>query len=55
MELKQVDKNKEIMYRENGTVCLITETGVTDKLLDRARKIMNNKRLLIESPDSWNI
>lgn len=54
--IKQVDKDETFMRREHGTVCLITETGRADRLLELSHKRRVNQFRLIHSPiDSWDI
>lgn len=39
-----------------GTVCLITETGESDRILDLVKKRTINKRRFFEPPmDAWDI
>jgi hypothetical protein len=44
------------MKREYGTVCLITETGRADQLLELAHKRRVNQERYVHSPlDAWDI
>lgn len=44
------------MYREHGTVCLVTETGRSDRLLDLAHQRLINHACYVNSPiDAWDI
>lgn len=52
----QVDKDTEYMHRTHGTVCLISETGKADRLLDLAHKRRVNKDRYVKQPlDAWDI
>lgn len=54
--IKQVDKDTEHMYREHGTVCLVTEPGRTDRLLDLAHQRRVKQERYVRSPlDAWDI
>lgn len=54
--IKQVDKDKGYMRETFGTVCLITETGEADRILDLAKKRSISKRRFPELPmDAWDI
>ena len=54
--IKQVDKDTGYMYREYGTVCLVTETGRSDRLLELSRQRRINRERYFHSPlDSWDI
>lgn len=53
---KQVDKDPAFMVKEHGTVCLVTEAGKADQLLDLAHKRRVNRERFVNSPiDSWDI
>jgi tRNA1(Val) A37 N6-methylase TrmN6 len=55
-KIKQVDKDTRYMLREHGTVCLITEPGRADRLLELAHKRRVNQACYLHSPiDSWDI
>ena len=55
-QIKQVDKDTGHMYREHGTVCLVTETGRSDRLLDLAHQRLINHACYVNSPiDAWDI
>lgn len=44
------------MRKEHGTVCLITETGRADQLLELAHKRRVNQERYVHSPlDAWDI
>lgn len=54
--IKQVDKDTGHMYREHGTVCLATEPGRADHLLELSRQRRINRERYVHSPlDSWDI
>jgi hypothetical protein len=56
MALSKTDINKEEMKSHHGTVCLITQAGQADRLLDLAYKREVNKNRLIKQPiDAWDI
>ena len=53
---KQVDKDPSYMKKEYGTVCLITESGRADRLLELAHRRRLNQEKYVHSPiDSWDI
>jgi hypothetical protein len=44
------------MYREYGTVCLVTEPGRADRLLELAHQRLVNRERYVHSPiDAWDI
>lgn len=54
--IKRVDKDETFMRREHGTVCLITEPGKTDRLLELAHKRRVNREKFVRGPvDAWDI
>ena len=53
MALTKTDINKEQMKKEHGTVCLITQAGQADKLLDLAHRRF--LRLAKQPTDAWDI
>lgn len=54
--IKQVDKDRDYMRETFGTVCLITETGESDRILNLVKKRTINKRRFFEPPmDAWDI
>lgn len=54
--IKQVDKDTGYMYREYGTVCLVTEPGRADRLLELAHQRLVNRERYVHSPiDAWDI
>jgi hypothetical protein len=54
--IKQVDKDTGYMYREYGTVCLVTERGRADHLLELAhQRRVNQERYVREPIDAWDI
>ncbi len=54
--LKQVDKDKSYMEEQHGTVCLVTETGRTDRLLKLSEKRRANRERFVNGPiDAWDI
>jgi hypothetical protein len=56
MALSKTDKNKDIMKYNYGTICLITQAGVSDSLLEIHRKNENGKKTYSKQPvDSWDI
>lgn len=53
---KKVDKDVSHMRNEHGTVCLITETGKADRLLELAHKRRINQERYARTPiDAWDI
>lgn len=53
---KTVDKDERYMRENFGTVCLITEAGRADKLLELGHKRKVNKQRLVKQPlDAWDI
>jgi hypothetical protein len=53
---KKVDKDSDYMKREYGTVCLITEAGKADRLLELAHKRRVNQERYARAPiDAWDI
>lgn len=53
---KRVDKDESYMREVFGTVCLITETGRADRLLDLGHKRRVNKERFVDAPlDAWDI
>jgi hypothetical protein len=56
MALTKTDLNRKEMKSEHGTVCLITQAGRADELLDLAhRRIVNETRLVKQPLDAWDI
>lgn len=56
MALSKTDLDKKIMKEEHGTVCLITQAGEADRLMELARVREINKRIYLKQPlDSWEI
>jgi hypothetical protein len=54
--IKQVDKDTRYMYREHGTVCLVTEPGRTDHLLELAHQRRVKREQSVRGPiDAWDI
>ena len=54
--IKRVDKDESFMRREHGTVCLITEPGRADRLLELAHKRRVNQERFVRGPiDAWDI
>lgn len=54
--IKQVDKDEAFMQREHGTMCLITEPGQADRLLELAHKRRVNRERYAHGPiDAWDI
>lgn len=54
--IKQVDKDTRYMYREHGTVCLVTEPGRADHLLELAHQRRVNRERYVRGPiDAWDI
>jgi hypothetical protein len=52
----QVDKDESFMRREHGTVCLITEPGRADQLLELVHKRRVNRERFVRGPiDAWDI
>lgn len=52
----KVDKDTNYMRKEHGTVCLITETGRADRLLELSHKRRMNRERYVHSPlDAWDI
>lgn len=44
------------MFKQYGTVCLVTETGRTDQLLELAHRRRVNKERYVHGPiDAWDI
>ena len=53
---KKVDKDTNYMRKEHGTVCLITEPGRADRLLELAHKRRINRERYVHGPiDAWDI
>lgn len=53
---KQVDKDPSYMREKHGTVCLITEPGRADQLLELAHKRRINQERFSYGPiDAWDI
>lgn len=52
----KVDKDTSYMRNEHGTVCLITETGRADQLLELAHRRRVNRERYVRGPiDAWEI
>lgn len=53
---KRVDKDPIYMREQHGTVCLITEPGRADRLLELAHKRRVNQERFVRGPiDAWDI
>lgn len=51
-----VDKDPKHMQNQYGTVCLITEPGRADRLMEVSRKRKLAEKVLLKGPvDSWDI
>lgn len=51
-----VDKDLKHMQNQYGTVCLITEPGRADRLMEISRKRKLAEKVLLKGPvDSWDI
>jgi hypothetical protein len=56
MAFSQTDKKASLMLSDHGTVCLISQAGLSDRLLDLARKKIAKEKIYFKQPiDSWDI
>jgi hypothetical protein len=56
MALTKTELNPESMRSDHGTVCLISQAGVADKLLELSRKKIIREKVFINQPrDDWEI
>jgi hypothetical protein len=56
MAVSKTEKEITLMKSSHGTICLISQAGVSDYLLNLSKKRKNGEKIYSKQPiDSWSI